>query len=433
MTVTRFAPFALLAILGVILFSTPALAATKSATLPPPAAAPADVSVVPGNGKVTVVWSPVQGAEGYRIYRGVNGVWIATPVGRTTGTSHTSYGLANGTTYSFTVAAYTKEGNGPLSLAVSAMPIAPPEGVTAAMGNGRVTIKWQPSAGATSYTIYRKVDGEPEFSELTTGVLTPPFVDPGLTNGTRYSYQLQATTAASHSDFSARVSAVPLPPPPKSVPVVRAVAGNGKVTLTWSEVPGAPGYSIYRSTTGAFIALPIGTTTETTFRNGGLSNDTTTSIPSPRTTSAANPGRRPCPSRRPRAAESTAVPVSKQMIVVVAIGWRDRIHDLSQANKNRQASVPVATGVGGSRFIDDTVVDGETYFYRITASNDGGESPRSSEVPARLGAPAQLMAAGALASVDYFCGAPHQPRPGMFKRLLQSMLKRDREADARFR
>jgi hypothetical protein len=99
---------------------------------------------------------------------------------------------------------------------------------------------------------------------------------------------------------------------------------------------------------------------------------------------------------------------------------------------NRQARVPVATGVGGLRFIDDTVVDGKTYYYRITAINDGGESPRSSEVPARLGAPAQLMAAGALAAVD-FCDAPHQARPGVFKRLWQSMLKREREADAKFR
>ena len=274
MTVTRSAPFALVAMLGVIVLSTPAFATTNTPP-PPTVAAPEDVTVVPGNGKVTVMWSPVQGAEGYRIYRGVNGVWIATPVGRTTGTSHTSYGLANGTTYSFTVAAYTKDGNGPLSLAVSAMPIAPPQGMTAATGDGRVTIKWQPSAGATSYTIYRKVEGEPEFSELTTGVLTPPFVDPGLTNGTRYSYQLLATTAASYSDFSASVSAIPVPPPPKSGPVVSAVAGNGKVTLTWSEVPGAARYSIYRSTTGAFIGPPIGTTTETTFRNGGLANDTT--------------------------------------------------------------------------------------------------------------------------------------------------------------
>ena len=258
MSVTRFAPFALLAILGVIAVFNAGPRRDEYRAAPAARRGAGGRHRCAGNGKVTVMWSPVQGAEGYRIYRGVNGVWIATPVGRTTGTSHTSYGLANGTTYSFTVAAYTKDGNGPLSLAVSAMPIAPPEGVTAAVGDGRVTIKWQPSAGATSYTIYRKVEGEPEFSELTTGVLTPPFVDPGLTNGTRYSYQLLATTAASHSDFSASVSAIPLPPPPKSGPVVSAVAGNGKVTLTWSEVPGAPGYSIYRSTTGAFIGPPIG-------------------------------------------------------------------------------------------------------------------------------------------------------------------------------
>ena len=53
----------------------------------------------------------------------------------------------------------------------------------------------------------------------------------------------------------------------------------------------------------------------------------------------------------------------------------------------------------------------QTYFYRITASNDGGESPRSSEVPARLGAPAQLMAAGALAAVDFLRRAASSP-PG---------------------
>jgi fibronectin type 3 domain-containing protein len=437
MTVMRPAPFALLAMLGVMVLSTPAFAATNP-TPPPTVAAPADVIVEPGNGKVTVIWSPVPGAEGYRIYRGVNGVWIATPVGRTTGTSHTSYGLANGTTYSFTVAAYTKDGNGPLSLAVSAMPIAPPQGVTAATGDRRVTITWQPSAGATSYAIYRKTEGELEFSELATGVLTPPFVDPGLRNGRRYSYQLLATTAASYSDFSARVSAIPVPPPPKSVPVVSAVAGNGKVTVTWSEVPGASGYRVYRSTTGAFIGLPIGTTTETTFKNGALANDTTYFY----TVAAHNIG-----GEGPRAAAVSAVPVapplapqnpaavpaSKQMTLSWSPSEGATTYTIYRSTRaNRQASVPVATGVGGSRFTDDTVVDGVTYFYRISASNGGGESPRSSEVPARLGAPAQLMAAGALAAVD-FCGAPHQARPGMLKRLWQSMLRRDREADSKFR
>ena len=435
MSVTRFAPFASLVLLGA-LFSAPALAATNTAS--PLIAAPADVTVVPGNGKVTVTWSPVPGAEGYRIYRGVNGSWIATPVGRTTGTSHTSHGLANGTTYSFTVAAYTREGNGPLSLAVSAMPIAPPEGVTATMSDGRVTIKWEPSAGATSYTIYRKGEGESEFVELTAGVLKPPFVDPGLTNGTRYSYQVRATTAASHSDFSAKVSAIPLPPPPKSVPVVSAVAGNGKVTLSWTPVPDAPGYNIYRSTTGAFLGSPIASTSETTFKNGGLANDTTYFY----TVAARNIG-----GEGTRAAAVTAIPVAppaapqnpaaipgtNNMTLSWAPSEGATTYTIYRSTlANRRGSLPVATAVGGSRFIDTTVVDGETYFYRISASNDGGESARSSEVPARLGAPAQLMAAGALGSVE-FCDAPHQEPPGLLRRLLQSLLRRDRDAAAKIR
>ena len=99
--------FASLALAGVLAFSATAAAATGTVVPPAPVAAPAQIAAEPGNGKVTLTWSPVAGAEGYRIYRGVKGVWIKTPVGRTTLTSHTSQGLENGTMYSFTVAAYS--------------------------------------------------------------------------------------------------------------------------------------------------------------------------------------------------------------------------------------------------------------------------------------------------------------------------------------
>src|SRR5688572_9848965 len=166
---------AALACAGVIAFATTATAAERDVLPPAPAGPPAHVSVEPGNGKVKLTWSPVAGAEGYRVYRGVNGVWIKTPVARTTLTSHTAQGLENGTMYSFTVAAYTKSGNGPLSLAVTAMPLAPPDDVTATAGDRRVTLAWQPSAGATSYTIHRKVGNDTEFTQLMTGVMSPGF------------------------------------------------------------------------------------------------------------------------------------------------------------------------------------------------------------------------------------------------------------------
>jgi fibronectin type 3 domain-containing protein len=203
-------PFASLALLGMTL-SAPAAASMQQET-PPPASAPVRVEAMPGDAKVRLKWSAVPGAEGYRIYQSVNGAWSATPVARTTLTTHTRDGLANGTTYSFTVAAFTKGGDGPLSLAVTAMPLSPPLDVKTTVGDRRVTLSWQPSAGATSYTIYRKAGNEPDFRELTTGVTAPPFVDPNLTNGIRYSYQLRAVTAAAESELSARVSAVPVAP-----------------------------------------------------------------------------------------------------------------------------------------------------------------------------------------------------------------------------
>jgi len=424
MLTRSFPLFASLTLAGVIVISAPVVADTRTGL---PSAAPENVGVEPGNAKVKITWSPVAGAEGYRIYQGAHGVWISTPVGRTTGTSHTSQGLANGTMYSFTVAAYTKAGNGPLSLTVSAMPLAPPD-VTASAGDRRVTLTWQPAAGASSYTIERRIGSETEFTELTTGVVAPPFVDPRLTNGARHQYRISAVTAATQSEWSAIVSAVPLPPTPASAPVVNAVAGNGKVTLTWSRVPDAPEYSIYRSTTGAFIGPPIASTTETTFKNTGLANDTTYFY----TVTARNIG-----GEGPRAAAVTAVPVTPpsapQSVAAVAgdkritLSWTPvdgavayNVYRATAAN--RQASQPVATALAGSRFIDTSVDNGPTYVYTVTAANAGGESERSLSVRAGRHAPG-AMTAESLAVFD-FCGAPPAVRaPGKAQRLWRTLAR----------
>ena len=382
-----------------------------------PQAAPATVSVVAGDAKVTLSWTPVAGADGYRVYRGVNGVWTPTPIARTTGTSHTSYGLENGTMYSFTVAAYTKSGNGPLSLSVSAMPLSPPQNVTAQAGDGRVTLNWVKSAGATSYTIYRKADNEAEYIELATGVLTPPFVDPGLTNATRQHYQVRAVTAAAESELSSRVSATPLPPTPSTAPVLNAVAGNAKVTLSWEPVPGAPGYNIYRSTTGVFRGPAIGSTTETSFISKGLVNDTTYFY----TVAARNMG-----GEGPRAAAVPVVPVAPPGAPrnlnaeigdsYLTLTWSPIdgavAYNVYRSTIGNRQSVPIAVGLDNTRFIDTKVVNGATYYYKVTAYNPGGESDRSSELAA---SPAPPFTTEALNEWE-FCGA--RPASSKFRRLI---------------
>lgn len=406
-----------LAVLFAIALSAPVAAMTND--VPPPTkpqSPPATVTVVAGDAKVTISWTPVSGAEGYRIYRGVNGVWIPAPVGRTTGTTHTSYGLENGTMYSFTVAAYASGGNGPLSLTVSAMPLAPPQALTAAAGDGRVTLNWQRSAGATSYSIYRRLENEAEFTELTTGVTAPPFVDLGLTNATRHYYQVRAVTAAAESDLS-KVSAIPLPAAPVAAPVLNAAPGNAKVTLTWDAVPGAPGYNVYRSTTGVFRGPAIGTTTETTFTSTGLVNDTTYFY----TVAARNIG-----GEGPRAVVVPAVPVAPPAAprnLAAEIGdnyltltWAPidgaAAYNVYRATLGNRQAVPIAVGLDATRFIDTKVINGATYFYKVTAANAGGESARSLELAA---SPAPPFTTDTLSAYE-FCGARPQSN-GKLRRL----------------
>jgi fibronectin type 3 domain-containing protein len=171
-----------------------------------PSSAPASVFAKSGNASVTLSWTPVAGAAGYHVYRGANGRWEPDPVASTRQTTHTSEELENGTAYSFTVAAYTKAGSGPLSLAVTTTPIAPPADVVLQPGDQRVTLQWTPSQGATSYTVYRRVENL-AFDELATGVLSPPFVDTNLTNGKIYHYRLRAVVGAAESQPSPAVSA----------------------------------------------------------------------------------------------------------------------------------------------------------------------------------------------------------------------------------
>ena len=49
---------------------------------------------------------------------------------------------------------------------------------------------------------------------------------------------------------------------------------------------------------------------------------------------------------------------------------------------NKQASVPIAQGLADPAFVDNTVVNGPTYYYKVTATNAGGKSPRSAEASA---------------------------------------------------
>ena len=131
--------------------------------------APSGLTATAGDAQVSLSWQ-APGSDGgaaitgYRVYQGTG----KKPVASVAGTSATVKGLTDGTTYSFTVTAVNKAGEGPASGAASATPTAattkpgPPNGLTASPGNGQVTLSWTApgsSGGAaiSGYEIYRGI------------------------------------------------------------------------------------------------------------------------------------------------------------------------------------------------------------------------------------------------------------------------------------
>ena len=388
-----------------------------------PASAPANVTVKPGNARAVLAWDAVEGATGYQIFRASGTTW--QKIASTAALTYTSGGLVNGTTYTFHVAAYNSGGAGPVSADVSAMPLGPPLGVTATAGDQQVTLTWVASTGALSYEIYRSTSStEGTFVSIATGVTATTYLDGGLTNGTRYYYRLKAVGTDMTTGFSALVSARPLPPPPATAPGnLTGTPGNARVTLAWEPVDTATSYRIFRSTTGfditpAATAVPIATVTTTTFRNSGLVNGTAYSY---RVTARNMGGDGPysaivtvTPIAPPAApADATATAGDAQ----VTISWTTASDATSYriyrgTGPGRESSTAVATGLTASPFVDHAVENGPTYYYKLTAVNAGGESPRSIEVSATPEAPPLVVDPEAQAAFRLLRQSTWGPRPG---------------------
>jgi hypothetical protein len=92
--------------------------------------------------------------------------------------------------------------------AVNAPP--PPGGVAAMAGDGRVTVVWSPSVGASSYTVYSATSpGVTRTSGTPHAPAASPFVLAGLSNGTTRYFVVTASNAGGESGESAEVSATP--------------------------------------------------------------------------------------------------------------------------------------------------------------------------------------------------------------------------------
>lgn len=234
------------------------------------------------DGKVTLKWKEVYGAEKYAIYRATarNGEYVRQYT--TTSTSYTNTTSKANVTYYYKVmalASRTASANSAFSnIAARTCDVAAP--VVKASNNaetGKVVLKWKPVEGAAKYEVYRSgtKDGTYKlYCTLTGTTYTNSTANAGYT----YYYKVKAISKVlpeGNSAFSTVVSRTC----DCAMPTLKLLGydedgaelyeidynDNGNIIFKWNKVKGAGSYKVYRSgyQNGSYKLL--GETKNTTF------------------------------------------------------------------------------------------------------------------------------------------------------------------------
>ena len=388
--------------------------------------APQSLTATGGNASVSLSWTAPSSnggsaITGYNVYRATSaGAEGTTPVAtHVTGTTFTDTGLANGTTYFYTVAAVNAVGTSPQSGEASATPRATvpsaPTGLVASGGSGSVALSWtvptlDGGSPITGYNVYRATSAGAEgTTPFATNVNGSSFTDTSVVNGTTYYYKVAAINGVGTSPQSGEASATPraaatVPSAPQGL---TATGGNGSVQLSWSAPASngganVTGYNVFRGTSaGNESTTPVATNVTTlSFADSPLTNGTTyyytvvainavgASPPSGEASATPQATAPSAPVSVVASAGNTSATVSWSMPASTGGSPITGYNVYRGTSAGAESSTPVASNITGTSFTDTGLTNGTTYYYKVAAVNSIGTSALSAEVSATPHVPA---------------------------------------------
>jgi fibronectin type 3 domain-containing protein len=359
-------------------------AVVEAAPIDPPRP-PVGLNAVQVRNAVTLTWSPAKQATSYTVKRGnAKGGPYTTVASRLTQPTYKDDHVSGGTTYYYVVHSVHGKLGGPRSAEVHVDVLgipAAPSGIEAVAGNGVLTLRWTAIPGAT-YQVKRAESASGPLKKVAESK-GASFEDRDVLPGFEYRYSVMALNVAGESPESA-----PVPGRLQSVPgapkELKAVAGNGRVSLTWAAAPGATGYHVQRSSGmgGSFsVVTTLGAVTSWTdadVRNGIMHEYRLLPI---------NDG-----GEGPASNIALATPLSPPPAPTglegssgdgkVLLTWAAVKGAATYTVKRAAGDAALAViGTTSERTYSDTSVsNGTTYRYVVAAHNSGGDGPDSAEL-----------------------------------------------------
>jgi len=319
-------------------------------------------------------------------------------------TSYTATGPFNGsTTYYFRVHAYAYTGgNSAYATASATTPAFPNQAALSAataQSDTAVALSWSDVAGETGFRVERSADNGSTWTAagtVSTGVTS--FTDAGLNEAVSYTYRVVATNAAGSSAPSATRTAATLPSAPTGLAAM--AVSPMQVNLTWTDHSSAAYYyyveqsadgvtwtqvgSVYGTTANSYTATgPFNGATTYSFRVRAYAGTGGYSAYSP-VAAATTPG---FPSR------PTLSAATPQSDTAITLSWTDTAGEAGFRVERYVASAGTWTAIGlvpagVTTYTDAGLREGNSFTYRVVATNAVGDSAPS----ASLGATAPTSA-----------------------------------------
>ncbi|MBS2023155.1 MAG: Ig-like domain-containing protein, partial [Deltaproteobacteria bacterium] len=351
--------------------------------------APTNLVATAGNGQVALSWSGVSGATSYNVYLAPHGQLSAGLESALPGVSSGVIvrGLVNGQELDFAVTAANASGEGARSNVASATPedttapgllgywpanhaVAVPLGAAPfanfarPMDDESLSTSFFVSATATSGT---PLDASFHYDGLR-AQLTP--ADP-LDPRTSYTVRI-ASSAKDDSGNHAAPFSWSFTTQAEATDTFEAASGSSAVTLTWSAVPGAVRYSLYRGTQTGGPYVELASSTGLSYTDTSASNGQSWFY----VLTAWTTDGEGAPSYEVEGAPSASLPTAPTLTALghnaqIVVEWGNSFnasftYELSRATVSG-GPYDVLTGDSRATYVDNDVVNGTPYFYVVRA------------------------------------------------------------------
>lgn len=249
-----------------------------------------------------------------------------------------------------------------------------------------VTLNWSAETDAASYTLSRSTTSGSGYQQIYSGTGTS-FTDTGLTLATIYYYVLSYTTTGGGTSVNSPELAVTTDTKLVGPPTVTqsSYLQPYEVDLSWTSVPLADSYNIYRSDTADGTYTLLANVTGTAYDDTTVDQDSTYYY-EVSCVNAAGEGPRSAPLQAQTAVDTvppTTLTSPAQTDSTITLNWVPvsgaTSYSLYRTTTSGSAYALVYSGDAAS-YTDTDLVTGTTYYYVVTYTDDLGTSVNSREL-----------------------------------------------------